>query len=150
VPLLFAKVLGINSCNVSATVRSQRLNAATTSYGFAGLNSVTINGHSDTDSYNSGAGAYGSGNTLSNGDVASNGDIDISGHVTVSGDANPGANDTVSIGNHCSVSGSTSPLTSPLNYPSVDATPYASSNSNSNVPAQYINHGDSSSTRTRH
>jgi hypothetical protein len=85
--------------------------------GFFATNSVSLSGSGFIDSYNSAAGTYASqvgpsGYASSTGNVASNGGISLSGSAKIHGNASPGPGYSVT-GNVGSVTGSTSPETTP-------------------------------------
>ncbi|HVT91035.1 MAG TPA: TadG family pilus assembly protein [Tepidisphaeraceae bacterium] len=141
VPLLFARVLGLSSCNVSA-VSIASVSSSSTPYAFVGISQVTMSGNSDSDSYNSNNGPYSAGSAGSEGSIGSNGDVNLTGKSNIHGDVHPGPSGSLTQGNKVTISGSTSNLTSPMNFSNVDASPYASSNNNSNIPSQFITNGD--------
>jgi len=89
--------------------------------------SVSITGGSTTNSYDSRTGAYGGSNVGSDGDVGSNGTITLSGSPTVVyGDASALTSVTTSGG--ATVTGTTTNLTAPIEFPPVShpcGSPYA-------------------------
>ena len=115
---------------------------ATATYGLVGLNSISMSGNGETDSYNSANGAYSHGSAGSNGSVASNGNITLSGNADVNGDARPGIGKSVSHSGNASVSGSMAALTSTLSYAAASAGSYATVNDNGTIPSQFKNNGD--------
>lgn len=81
------------------------------SYAGFGKTSVTMSGNGETDSYNSGVGAYGGSNVGTNGDIGTNGIaagvINLSGNSSINGDANTGAGGTVTLSGNAEVNGTT-------------------------------------------
>jgi hypothetical protein len=129
VSLFFATLIGKSSFDVTATATAA---AKPSGYGIIGINSISLSGNS-TDSYwspngNSTGGAFGS--------IASNGDITLGGSASINGSAHPGAGHAVS--NPSAVTGSTSPLASPLSYPNANAGSYATTNDDANAPSSYM------------
>lgn len=127
VPLTFGPVIGRSTCDVTASAIATM---SSQSHGVVGLNSVSMSGNTSMDSYSSANGPYSSGAAGSSASVASNGNISLSGGATIKGDANPGVGMQTS-GN--GVSGSTTPLASPLSYPPASAGSYATTNDDANV-----------------
>jgi Flp pilus assembly protein TadG len=123
IPLTFARVLGINSCNANATAIAM-VNPG--GYGVVGLNYIKMSGNS-SDSYWSGSG-YSSGGEM--GAIASNGNITLSGSSSIHGDAHPGVGKSVTGG---TVDGSKSQLTTPLSYANGNAGSASSVNDNAQL-----------------
>jgi hypothetical protein len=119
-------------------VSSVDVNATTTacapgndsSYALIGINSLTITGNGETDSYDSRNLPYKAATARHNGSVASNGNITLSGSGKVDGDARPGVAKKTTISGAGSVTGSVAPLGAPLKFPSVT------------LPSSYIDAGD--------
>lgn len=130
IPLLFAQVVGQLTCDVSASAVASAAGAG--NFGVVGLNYIKMGGNS-SDSYYSPDG-YTSGGEK--GSIASNGNIYLSGNSYVHGDARPGIGMTVDSPSR--VSGSSDPLTKPLNYPRANAGAFATTNDNANIPAAYF------------
>jgi len=129
VPLLFARAIGMQSCDVWAQgIASSK----PTGYGVIGMNYIKMGGNA-TDSYWSTNG-YSAGNY---GAIGSNGDITLSGSSAVHGDANPGIGHSV-IGSSA-VSGSTAPVTTPFVYPVATAGAYATTNDDGQIPSSAMN-----------
>ena len=145
VPLLFAQILGRASSDVTVTAIA-RVKARRP--GIVGLDSVTMRGSAGvgnvTDSFRSKAGALtGTTTTYGRGSIQSNGDISLTGNTRIYGDVRPGVGRTVSITGGASVTGSTSPLAKPLDYPAATAGTYATANDNANLPRpQFETDGD--------
>jgi hypothetical protein len=137
VPMYFARVVGIRSCDVRATVVSMYRAASSTGQ-VAGVNSVSLTGSTAIDSYNSSTGSYAV-TASTNGDVASNGNISLSGSAKIYGDATPGPGSSVSTTGSASVTGSKTPAGSSVSYDYVDSSTAASSNNNASIPSSYIN-----------
>jgi Flp pilus assembly protein TadG len=136
VPLMFASLLGFRSCDIHATATAM-LTDAPTGFGVVGLDSVSMSGSGQIDSYNSNAGQYSSGTSRANGNIASNGNIRLTGSATVYGKASPGIGGTVTGG---TVTGSRAPLTEPLDYEPATAGNAATVNDNAAVAA-YVKNG---------
>ncbi len=126
VPLLFARVLGPKSCDVTASAVATRYARG---YGVIGLDYIRMGGNS-SDSYWSPDGYSTPGE---DGSIASNGNITLSGSSSIHGDARPGVGMSV-IGGEGRVSGAIEPLTAPLVFPNGNAGIYATSNDNYKIP----------------
>jgi Flp pilus assembly protein TadG len=98
-------------------------------YGLVGLNSVTISGSGNTDSYNSNSSAYPPVTSGHKGTIASNGSINLSGSSTVDGDVYLPAGKTPSKSGGSTIYGTTKVLSTSMTYP----TP--------TLPSSYINLG---------
>jgi hypothetical protein len=112
-----------------------------------GKDSVSLDATVNVDSYDSTLGTYasqvsGGGNNAharSNGSVGSNGNISASSATKIWGNANPGPGHTVSL-HEASVTGSTTPATSPVVFPPLSVPSYTakgalSATSNKTIPA---------------
>lgn len=132
VPLMFARVLGLSSCDVEASAIAS---LASVQFGVVGLDYINMKGNS-TVAYWSTTGQEAG----SFGNIGSNGDITLSGSSSIQGNARPGVGKQVygSIGR---VSGTTDPLLAPLSYPTYPAGSLATSNDNGNIPASYQSAG---------
>ena len=129
VPTFFARAIGTDSVDVaaSAIARSGAICGV-----FVGVERVETNGGGTyTDSYNAAIGSYGSQPAGDNGHICSDGDIVIN-SGTINGNAIPGQGDTVSIGQG-TVTGSTTPRTSPLTLSPVDFGDVATNNDNGDL-----------------
>ena len=110
VPLMFARVVGVRACDVTASAIAIRAG-----YTLVGINAVSLNGVALIDSYNSSQGPY---NAATAGDktvVISNGNISLTGNPTIRGDAHPGPTGTIT--GAANVTGSTAPLGARLDFP---------------------------------
>src|SRR4030095_2972592 len=141
VPLLFARVLGCTTCDVSGVAVAR---VGVRRPGIVGLSSIKISGNTlgigvVTDSYSSSsAGTFtGATPTYGRGSLMSNGDITLSGNTVINGDARPGVAKTVSVGGNATVTGPTQPLAAPLSYPMLPAGTYATANHDTNIPGPY-------------
>jgi Flp pilus assembly protein TadG len=94
IPLLFAQLLGMKSCNVTA-VSVARYTPSQGGFGIVGIDSLSMKGTPETDSYDSSKGSYGASNIGNYGNVASNGDIDLQGNPTVNGWAYYGSSGSI-------------------------------------------------------
>jgi Flp pilus assembly protein TadG len=113
IQLVLGRVIGMAECDVNASAVAR---TSQTGFPFVGLDSVTIGGQGNTDSYDSALGGYSGSTKKSNGHVASNGNITVGGNGTVMGDAHPGIGGTLQIGSQANVSGSRAPLAYKLLY----------------------------------
>jgi Flp pilus assembly protein TadG len=131
VQMFFGGLIGKSSADVTAYSIAS-LTTQGGGGGIIGLSSLTTSGTSMTDSYNSANGPYSAGSSRSNGSVESNANISLSGGTTVHGNASPGPGDTATGG---TVTGSRTPLSSPLNEPNASAGSYATTNDNALISA---------------
>jgi hypothetical protein len=129
IPLGFAKLLGFNSKNVEARATAM-ITGGRATLGIVGIDSLTMVGTAETDSYNSSEGAYNAATRYDNGDIASNGVIDLTGTIDVNGSVHTGPDGDVNAGGNTTVTGDEFPFPEPLDYPPVDASPYATANDN--------------------
>jgi Flp pilus assembly protein TadG len=125
VPLLFARVLGKSSSEITAVAIASY---HPTGYGVVGLNYIAMTGNATT-SYWSATGATSS----QYGNIASNGSITLGGNSYINGNASPGVGK--SIDNPGKVSGSTASLTTPLSYPNGDPGNAATNNNDASIDA---------------
>jgi hypothetical protein len=132
IPLAFASIIGFKSCDVTAVSV-----ATCTTHGYAvvGLDFIRMGGNSSSSYWSSGAS-----DTGKFGSIASNGDITLSGSSEIFGDARPGVGHTVYGANK--VSGSTAPLSEPLNFPNGTAGNYKNTNDNGNIPGSALSGAD--------
>jgi hypothetical protein len=148
VPLLFAQILGMKACNVTA-VSVARYTPSQGGFGIVGIDSLSMKGTPETDSYDSSKGPYGASNVSNYGNVASNGDIDLQGNPTVNGWAYYGSGGSINGVTHAD---GTQNLVKPLSYNSVSApTSYDNSSIASSGyldhqnPPNFTMHGNNSS-----
>lgn len=134
VNLFFARVIGINTHDVSASAIAQAQNGLCG--GIIGLNRVTLNGNAYTDSYYSEDGSYAGQAPRSNGHVCSNGDITLAGGATVNGNATTLESASVNIIGTSAVTGSTQPRPDPIYAPPVIVGDAATNNDNANITGQ--------------
>lgn len=113
IALLFGQAVGMRTCDVNASAIATYTNS---NFGLIGLNSATISGQGNTDSFDSTAGPYSSVTAGNQGSVASNGNIVVSGSGIVHGSAYVGQSGTVTA-LPGSITGSIGTLTSTLSYP---------------------------------
>jgi hypothetical protein len=125
VPLYWAAVLGRSTCDVHASATATCKSAG---YGLVGLNYINMGGNT-SDSYWNTTGVTGG----QNGSIASNGNISLGGSSSIQGDAHPGIGKTVN--NPGKVTGSTTPISSPLVYPNGSAGSYATTNDDGVAPS---------------
>ncbi len=120
VPLLFAQVIGIQSCNVTATTIARNNGTSVGKYCIASDTATTfVSGK--TDSYDSSSGAYSAATAGSSGDITSNGTVSLTGSPTkIKGDVEYATTYTSLA---ATVTGTVTKLTTPNNYP--DPTPPA-------------------------
>lgn len=129
IPLMFAKVLGRNTCDVRASTTTC-LTGRASAYAIIGLDYVTMNGTGYTDSYNSSSGPYVAGSARLLGSIASNGNLTIGGSSRVSGDVRYGPGRTGTVNSGATVTGLVAPLGAPLSFASAK------------LPASYYDVGD--------
>jgi hypothetical protein len=113
VQLTFARALGQQSCNVETSAIAY----AMPQFGIVGINSVTVSGNGNTDSYNSSTGTYPPVTSGHKGTIASNGTMTFSGSSYVDGDAYVPAGHTPSKSGSTVMYGTVKPLTTSLSYP---------------------------------
>jgi len=116
IPLTFARVVGRDTCDVSASAIAACA-PSSAGYGIVGIDSITMSGNASTDSYDSSAGPYSPLTARARGSVSSNGNITMSGNARVRGDARPGPGCSVRRSGNATVTGSTAPLSAALSYP---------------------------------
>ena len=137
VQLMFAGVVGRPTIDLTATATA-RINSRKP--GIVGLDYITMSGNSAgtgnvTNSYRSAAGAFSvTSATYSRGTIASNGNISLSGNSTIYGNAHAGIAKTLSTSGGSGVTGSTSNLSKPLDYPMEAAGTAATTNNNASLP----------------
>jgi Flp pilus assembly protein TadG len=131
VPLVLAAIYGQKSCDVTSTVIAHTM-AASGGVGIIGLDFVTMNGNTRTDSYLSADGAYSPATARANGSVASNGSISLVGNAQILGSAYSPL--TVNGGY---IAGERKELSQPLVYPAPDAGAARTVNNDSSV-AKYM------------
>jgi hypothetical protein len=139
IPLLFAKLIGKSTCDVTAVSIAK---SSTSGFSIVGLNSLSIlkgvGGSSGNppkmDSWNSAAGPYVSYPMNSHGNCASNGTVTLSTNVSVKGDCRPGKGKSFS-GSGYTITGATAPLTYTLQYPAPKPGNYATTNDNAKLLA---------------
>jgi len=138
ISLNFAKVLGVNTCDVNAqSIACQ----APLQFVIFGINSLIMGGNA-VDSYWS---ASGTGIISNGGNIGSNGDITINGTSLVHGNAHPGPGHTVTGASN--VTGSTTPLPSTLTFTNGTSGAYsATNNDNGLLPAGTVSAGSYSDT----
>jgi Flp pilus assembly protein TadG len=137
IPLYFARLLGAEMGEVSATAIALRRPVCGT---FIGLESTELNGNGAyTDSYNSDLGTYDSQVPGDKGHLCSNGPIDVQ-NGSVHGNAIPGPGQTVSITSG-TVTGKTTPRKEPLSMPPVDFGDVMTNNDNEQLDKPPYNAG---------
>lgn len=130
--LFFAPVLGIDAADVEVSAIA---------YGdkslcgpLIGIESIRLTGTPMTDSYDSEEGPYDPVTAGDDGNICSDGPIEVVGNATVNGNASPGQGYEVTIIGAAEVTGSTTPRTTPLDLPAVDASEAAEVNDNDLIP----------------
>ena len=118
VSLFFANVIGISTCDVSASATACRT-GNTSTYSMIGLSGISFSGSGYTDSYNSANGPYSAGSANKKGGIASNGNITLANTVSINGDARCGVGKTTTITGSATVSGLNAPLGAVVKFPSV-------------------------------
>lgn len=133
VPLVFAPAIGFNTSDIQA-VAIAHITTKSYGYGIVGIDYIKMNGVTTTDSYDSRVGPYDPNSPGSNGDIVSNGTITMVGQATVNGDANAGPGLLPDLTSNASITGTADSLPEKLEFPKVDASPYAVNNNNSVLP----------------
>ena len=127
IPLLFAQMLGRNTCDVTATAVGVYSSSSPT-FGIVGLSAALLqNGTILTDSYKSASGSYGGSNVYNHGYVATNGGITMTGGVTISQDVYMQSGQSMTINGSPSY-GTRQTLSSALSYSSVTSYPGGATN----------------------
>lgn len=99
-------------------------------YSLLGTSGITLSSNAFTDSYDASKGAYNALTAHKNGSMASNGNITLTNAAVVNGDVRCGVGMTTSIQNTAKVTGTNTPLTKTVSFPSVT------------MPATYTDLGD--------
>jgi hypothetical protein len=129
VSLSLARVVGISTCDVHTYAI-----AADKPTGLDGLSSLTITNGNQVAVYDSSLGAPSASNQLSTSLVYSNGALSVSQNTTVRGDVILGPSGTSSFTNQSTVTGTTTTIGSPYQFPAVSLNGANTSNNNSSVP----------------
>lgn len=129
-PLFFAKLLGTQSADLSATATARSLVCGL----IIGLTGVSMSGSSNIDSYDSTIGAYSKSAAGNKGTVCSNGDIVMSGSTGINGDGHPGSGRIVKSSSSIGVLGTISPLSYSLSFPAVNPGSAVTTNDNGSIP----------------
>ncbi|NQU24218.1 MAG: hypothetical protein HQ567_23295 [Candidatus Nealsonbacteria bacterium] len=130
--MFFARVLGADTADTAAS--------ATATYDralcgpFVGIESLSIPGNPQTDSYDSEKGLYGSSNPGHQGSICSDGPISVEGTAFVRGHARAGKGHGVTQTGTTEISRSKGSRLKPLVMPPVDASDAAVNNDNDQVP----------------
>jgi Flp pilus assembly protein TadG len=111
--LTFARVLGCQTFDVETS----GIAYCSPAYGLVGLNSVTISGNGNTDSYNSSTGTYPPVTSGHLGSIASNGSINLSGNSIVDGNVYLPSGKTASKSAGSTILGSQKVLSTAMVYP---------------------------------
>jgi hypothetical protein len=122
VRLFFGGIVGKPNIDVTAEAIAFVGGGDLNNFGFVGIDWMSFNGTTGTDSYNGSKGNYGGGNIHKGGSIASNGSITLVGTTDIRGDARPGTDDFVDQNGNVTVTGWTAPLDYTLKYP-VDSCP---------------------------
>lgn len=131
IPLIFARVVGLDSVDVQATATGTLTGGWPIRGGIVGIDWVDLKGNPIIDSFDSNLGPYDPLHPGQQADVLSNGDLLGNGQPAIRGDAYPGPGHRVSA--NIDLSGATIELPEPLIFPSVDAGPYKLANDNANL-----------------
>lgn len=113
-PLFLARIVGVSSSDIR-TIATAFIGGGQRGFGIVGINSISMNGTTLTDSYNGASGPYDPGHPDHDGTIASNGNISLVGTVDVWGDARPGIDHVVT--DPTLVHGWAGSLDAPLVYP---------------------------------
>ena len=106
---------------------------------FVGIESVSVPGNPDTDSFDSKVGPYVEEDSNEYGSICSDGPVSVEGSAFVRGDALSGKDYDVTIDGGAVVTGAISQRNSPLNLPPVDASEAAWNNNNDNIASDWQN-----------
>src|SRR5688500_466440 len=140
VPTMFMKLLGMHTCDVTASAIAT--SAGARSFGFIGLQSVDVNSGL-VDSYDARLGAYGGANTGESGALASNGPVSLH-SSTVLRDVYMRPGETLHAG---SSSYGTRQTGGMMSFPTPSAGAYATTNDNAAVtPAGVVSGGEFKAT----
>ena len=129
VKLFFAPLIGVTEADLQATAVA--MVERTLCGPLVGIESVSLHGTPQTDSYSSDEGPYSPSSARRNGSVCSNGPIEVIGNARIKGNANAGRGHQTTITGNAQVTGNTTPRTRPLTLPPVDL-----------GDAEYINDND--------
>lgn len=132
ISLFFALVMGRDSADI--TTEATAFMDRSLCGAFVGINFLEVPGNPRTDSFDSVDGAYNVTTARQRGSVCSDGNIEIEGDAYIRGDARAGVNRDVILDGGVVVTGNIGNRVKPLDLPPVDATPYATSNNNANLP----------------
>ena len=130
--LFFARVLGTNEANTSASATAMYDRALCGP--FVGIESLSIPGNPQTDSYDSEKGLYGFSSPGHRGSICSDGPITVEGAAAVRGHARAGKGHSVTQTGGSTISRSKGSRLKPLSMPPVDASAAALDNDNDQVP----------------
>jgi Flp pilus assembly protein TadG len=130
--LFYGRVLGKQTTDL--TITSIAFNDRGLCGPFIGITSADIGGNMHTDSYDSDDGSYSALSASDHGSVCSDGDVKVHGDAEINGDARAGVNGEVTVDGSPTITGNIGNRVRPLDLPSVDATPYATSNDNASLP----------------
>jgi Flp pilus assembly protein TadG len=128
IPLTFGQIVGAPTCDVTA-VAIARYTPSQGNIGIVGIDSLTLKGTPETDSYNSNNGPYGGSNIGNYGNIGSNGNVDLQGDPTVNGWAYYGPGASITGVGHAD---GYATLVAPLAY---DSAVSPASNNNASLPA---------------
>jgi len=130
--LFFGRALGTSEAEttVSATAIYDRWLCGP----FVGIESISVPGSPQTDSYNSDDGPYGTKAPGHRGSICSDGPIGVDGASIIRGDARAGKGNAVTITGGATVTRSIGSRSKPLNMPPVDVSEAALANDNAKVP----------------
>lgn len=135
VPLMFARIFGVNSSNALATSIARRVSLQPS--GYVGLSEARMFDNTRLDSYSAAAGPYSVASSTSAVSILSNNRLTLENNALVQGDAHWGPSGTYTRGPGVVVTGSFNQLSDPLAFPAVSAGSIATSNDNSNIPAYF-------------
>jgi hypothetical protein len=124
VPLIFARVIGQNACEISAGTVA--LFAPGNGPPIVGVDGISVGSSSTFASYDSNVGVPGGANVSDNADLGSNGTVTLGGTSAVRGDINLGPSGSTSVGSGFFTTGTTNRLSTALTYPATETPPVAS------------------------
>lgn len=130
--LFFGSVLGRSEAEITASATA--LCDRSLCGPFVGIESISVPGSPETDSYDSTNGWYVSSESSDRGGLCSDGPIDISGSPIIRGDARSGKHYDVTLSNNAVVTGNIGKRIRPLNMPPVDTSEVSTNNDNAQIP----------------
>ncbi|MGE5611770.1 MAG: TadG family pilus assembly protein [Bacillota bacterium] len=133
IPLVFAPVVGVKSCDVQASAIAMMSTGGPASPAFGGIEGIELKNNVVVARYRSSNGPPGEGNLWNKGSLGSNGEIDLNNNATLKGSAILGPGGSLSLGQNATTTGGSQRLASALDYPPVDAGSAVAVNDNGRI-----------------